>query len=142
MKMHVPMIQMQPLTQMEMGDSYAVLFFYYEDECPYYPLYWLDSYGDGFCDDEDECPENPNGWLDSNGDGVCDENDDTDGDGISDGEESMYGEDCAKSRYDLPDTDEDGILDGEDPFPRDPWPEFILYRNDNGTIDLMLSNRD
>ena len=113
-----------------------------EDACPDDPNSWLDSDGDGYCDEEDDCPNDPNGILDSNGDGLCDENDDSDGDGLSDGEEINYGSDCAKSAYDNPDTDEDGILDSEDPFPRDPWAEYILYRNENGTIDLMLSNRD
>ena len=113
-----------------------------EDACPNDPDHWLDSDGDGYCDDEDDCPHDASGVIDSNGDGLCDENDDTDGDGLSDGEEMSYGSDCAKSSHENPDTDDDGILDPSDPFPRDPWPEYILYRNDSGTIDLMLSNRD
>ena len=113
-----------------------------DDACPNDPEQWLDTDGDGYCDGNDDCPENPDGFLDSNGDGLCDGNDDSDGDGLSDQDELNYGADCAKSSITKPDTDEDGILDPEDPFPRDPWPEYILYRNDNGTIDLMLSNRD
>ena len=40
------------------------------------------------------------------------------------------------------DIDGDGLDDPIDPYPRDPFPEYILYRNDLGTIDIMLSNRD
>ena len=40
-------------------------------------------------------------------------------------QENMYGADCAISDPFIADTDEDGILD-EDPFPRDPWIEYIL----------------
>ena len=114
-----------------------------DDACPNDPLQWTDADGDGHCDEVDDvCPDNPNGYLDTNGDGLCDENDDYDGDGVSDGEEGMYGVDCAISDPFIADTDEDGIPDGEDPFPRDPWAEYILFQNDNGTIDLLLSNRD
>ena len=113
-----------------------------EDDCPEDPNNSTDSDGDGICDDTDQCPEDPLGWVDSNGDGLCDENDDNDGDGISNAEESMYGLDCGVSDPNDSDTDDDGILDDEDPYPRDPWPEFILFQNDSGTIDLMLSNRD
>ncbi len=114
-----------------------------DDACPDDPLQWTDIDGDGSCDEvDDACPDNPNGYLDTNGDGLCDENDDYDGDGVPDGEEGMYGADCSVSDPFIADTDEDGILDGEDPFPRDPWAEYILFQNDNGTIDLMLSNRD
>ena len=114
-----------------------------DDACPNDPLQWTDEDGDGHCDElDDACTDNPNGFLDTNGDGLCDENDDYDGDGVPDGEEDMYGADCAVSDPFIADTDEDGILDGEDPFPRDPWAEYILFQNDNGTIDLLLSNRD
>ena len=114
-----------------------------DDACPNDPLQWTDTDGDGRCDEvEDDCPDDPNGYLDTNGDGLCDGNDDHDGDGVPNSEEGMYGADCAISDPFLADTDEDGIPDGEDPFPRDPWAEYILFPNDNGTIDLMLSNRD
>ena len=42
----------------------------------------------------------------------------------------------------LADTDGDGVTDPLDPYPRDPWPEYMVVRNELGTIDLMLSNRD
>ena len=113
-----------------------------DDACPDDPSQWIDSDGDGYCDDDDDCPDNSSGYLDTNGDGLCDENDDFDGDGVPDGEEGRYGSDCAISDPFIADTDDDGILDGDDPFPRDPWPEYILFQNDNGTIDLLLSNRD
>ena len=48
---------------------------------------------------------------------------------------------CLVSSHLSPDTDEDGILDSQDPFPLDPWSEFILFRNEDGRIDLMFSNR-
>ena len=113
-----------------------------DDDCPEDPNNNTDSDGDGICDESDACPEDANGWADSNGDGQCDENDDNDGDGITNGEETVYGSDCGVSNPNDADTDNDGINDAEDPYPRDPWPEFILFQNDLGTIDLMLSNRD
>jgi len=113
------------------------------DVCPEDPLQWSDSDGDGVCDEvDDDCPDNGDGWVDSNGDGFCDGDDDTDGDGVSDAEEAIYGEDCAISDRLAADTDEDGYADNEDLYPRDPYPEYILFRNDEGTIDLVLSNRD
>jgi len=112
------------------------------DPCPEDPIGTIDTDGDGVCDGSDDCPEDPAGYADTNGDGSCDGSDDTDGDGILDGEEAVYGEDCGISDPWLADTDDDGIDDNADPYPRDPWPDFILFRNDVGTIDLMLSNRD
>ena len=110
-----------------------------QDACPEIP--GGDTDGDGHCDDVDDCPE-AMGHVDSNGDGLCDENDDNDGDGLSNADEGVYGSDCRISSPELADTDGDGILDPDDPFPRDPWPEFVLFGNDAGTIDFMLSNRD
>ena len=113
------------------------------DDCPDDNTQWTDADGDGFCDEvDDACPDNGEGWVDSNSDGFCDEDDDTDGDGLSDGEEAIYGEDCAISDRLLADTDGDGIGDNQDMYPRDPYPEYLLFRNDEGTIDLVLSNRD
>ena len=89
----------------------------------------------------DDCPDDPNGWADTDLDGDCDEDDDSDGDGISNREELIYGADCGISSPNSADTDGDGISDPEDAFPRDPYPEFILFRNNKGTIDLMLSKR-
>ena len=56
-------------------------------------------------------------------------------------EELIYGANCGISSPNSADTDGDGISDPEDAFPRDPYPEFILFRNNKGTIDLMLSKR-
>ncbi|MBU1068795.1 VCBS repeat-containing protein [Myxococcota bacterium] len=114
-----------------------------DDKCPDDINQWTDADADGHCDElDDDCPGNPNGWVDSNGDGFCDGNDDNDGDGIRNYEEENYGDDCMISNPDAADSDRDGVLDPEDPYPMDPYPEYILHRNDNGTIDLMLSNRD
>jgi hypothetical protein len=81
-------------------------------------------------------------WRDANGDGICDERDDSDGDGIPDTEEAVYGLDCAVSDPEDADTDDDGVGDNQDPYPRDEFHEFLLFRNDLGTIDFVLSNRD
>ena len=113
------------------------------DACPDDAQQWTDADGDGVCDEvDDDCPGDPNGWDDENGDGLCDGNDDSDGDGITNGEEEIYGADCAVSDPYAADSDGDGIDDNSDPYPRDPFPEYILHRNDDGTIDLSLSNRD
>ncbi|MBW2255431.1 MAG: VCBS repeat-containing protein [Deltaproteobacteria bacterium] len=114
-----------------------------EDACPGDPDQWTDADQDGYCDEiDDDCPTDPMGFADTNGDGFCDDDDDPDLDGISTGEELSYGDDCAQSNPLRADTDFDGVDDNDDPYPRDPWPEYILFRNDAGTIDLMLSNRD
>ncbi|MDY0004547.1 MAG: hypothetical protein RBU30_24840, partial [Polyangia bacterium] len=114
-----------------------------DDKCPDDPEQWTDADGDGHCDElDDDCPDDPEGWVDTNGDGACDGDDDADGDGITNAEELVYGADCAISNPYLADSDEDGIADNEDPYPLDPFPEYILHRNDSGTIDLALSNRD
>jgi hypothetical protein len=114
-----------------------------DDKCPDDIHQWTDADGDGHCDElDDACPNNPDGWVDSNGDGFCDGNDDNDGDGIRNYEEENYGTDCQRSNPDLADSDRDGVSDPHDPYPLDPFPEYILHRNDSGTIDLMLSNRD
>ena len=113
------------------------------DHCPDDVNQWTDADDDGFCDElDDACPDNSEGWVDSNADGLCDGDDDTDGDGISDGEEVVYGSDCAISDRLEVDTDGDGTPDNQDMYPRDPFPEYILFRNDEGSIDLVLSNRD
>jgi hypothetical protein len=91
------------------------------DACPNDPTESVDSDGDGVCDGVDDCPNQTPGYVDSNDDGVCNQSDDTDGDGISDGEELIYGEDCGISNLYLADTDLDGIGDKEDPYPRDPY---------------------
>ena len=111
------------------------------DDCPDDPNETVDRDGDGYCDGDDDCPDDPNGWRDTDEDGDCDEDDDSDGDGLADKEEKTYGEDCGISSPYSADTDSDGLNDPDDAFPRDPYPEFILFRNDLGTIDLMLSKR-
>jgi heat shock protein beta len=114
-----------------------------DDPCPNDANQWTDADGDGVCDEvDDDCPGDPNGWDDTNGDGLCDGNDDSDGDGLTNAEEGSFGPDCAMSDPTLADTDGDGIDDPVDPYPRDPFPEYILHRNNSGTIDLSLSNRD
>ncbi|MBN1944403.1 MAG: VCBS repeat-containing protein, partial [Bradymonadales bacterium] len=62
--------------------------------------------------------------------------------GIPDEEETTYGEDCMISDPFHEDGDGDGILDSEDPYPLDPFPEFVLNANDEGSIYFYLSNRD
>jgi hypothetical protein len=114
-----------------------------DDACPGDPLQWTDADGDGVCDEvDDDCPDNPDAFSDSNGDGVCDGNDDFDGDGIADAEEIVYGLDCAISDPMSADTDGDGVIDPLDLYPRDPFPAYLLYGNDVGTIDMMLTNGD
>ncbi len=113
-----------------------------DDDCPSDAAGHEDADGDGHCVPEDDCPDDAGGWQDTNNDGVCDGTDDNDGDGITNGEELSYGEDCAISDPDMVDTDGDGIDDNEDYYPRDPYTEYILFRNDVGTIDMALSNRD
>lgn len=114
-----------------------------DDKCPNDPLQWTDKDGDGYCDEiDDKCPDDGNGICDSNLDGKCDGEDDCDGDGVTDGEEKAYGADCSKSDLLIKDTDEDGINDNADPYPRDPFPEFIVHRNEMGSIDFALSKRD
>ena len=110
------------------------------DGCPEDATDYIDTDGDGVCDLSDDCPE-VLGAVDSNQDGVCDGLDDSDGDGLTDGEENEFGADCLMSNPLLADSDDDGIDDSQDPYPRDPWPEYILFRNESGTIDMLLSNR-
>lgn len=67
---------------------------------------------------------------------------DTDGDGLNDDEEVEFGSDCSTSNPFSPDTDDDGIVDSLDPYPYDPWPEFMVRRGATEGIELYLSNRD
>jgi len=114
-----------------------------EDPCPEDPAQWTDADGDGVCDEvDDDCPDDPAGYADTDGDGDCDGDDDNDGDGISNAEELVIGADCAVSDPNLADTDADGFSDNEDLYPLDPFPEYVLWRNELGTIDIVLSNRD
>jgi hypothetical protein len=99
-----------------------------------------DSDGDGVPDEYDDCPEDPHGWTDADEDGRCE--DDSDSDGITNEEESTWGSDCSTSDPFKADTDQDGIEDGLDPYPMDPFAEYILFPNDSGTIDVALSTRD
>jgi hypothetical protein len=114
-----------------------------KDACNGDPSQWTDADGDGWCDElDDDCPDNPEGRDDADDDGDCDGDDDSDGDGISNGEELVYGLDCGRSDPYKADSDDDGVLDPADPYPLDPWKEYILWRNESGTIDMALSNRD
>jgi hypothetical protein len=102
-----------------------------------------DSDGDGVPDDDDAFPDDPTEWEDTDGDGIGNNADaDDDWDGILDVEELIYGDDCRISDPLVADTDFDGIDDLYDPYPRDAFPEFVLVRNDVGTIEYVLSNRD
>ncbi|MFO8072372.1 MAG: FG-GAP-like repeat-containing protein, partial [Polyangia bacterium] len=67
---------------------------------------------------------------------------DWDSDGLSNDEELSYGDDCALSDPFLEDGDEDGIVDGEDPYPLDPFAEFVVRANNQGSFFFYLSNRD
>ena len=94
-------------------------------------------------DPPDTDPVDTDNPSDTDDEGVGNNADeDDDNDGISDEEELDWGVDCLRSEPLHPDTDDDGILDGQDAYPRDPFPEFLLRRNDLGSIDLYLSNRD
>ncbi|WP_168210730.1 hypothetical protein [Persicimonas caeni] len=136
-----------------------------QDAFPEDPNEWSDTDGDGTGDNSDACPANPNGQVDSDSDGTCDAedafpddpseqldtdgdgtgnnaDDDDDGDGLSDAEELDWGTDCLRSNPLAADTDGDGVDDPDDPYPFEPFPEFVLRQNDQQTIDLFLSNRD
>jgi len=114
-----------------------------DDAFPDDPTEWIDTDGDGTGDNTDPFPNDPAEWSDRDLDGIGDNEDtDDDADGIEDDEEGVYGADCALSDPTRADTDGDGLLDGADPYPRDPFPEFMVRRNDVNTIDLFLSNRD
>ena len=102
-----------------------------------------DQDGDGVPDSDDAFPLDPNETADTDGDGIGDEtDDDDDGDGVSDLEEQEYGVDCKQSNPRNADTDGDGINDRDDPYPLDPFPEFMLRGAPNGQIELYLSLRD
>ena len=111
------------------------------DTAPDVPL--SDRDDDGVPDEDDVFPDDPNEWEDTDADGTGNNADlDDDNDGLTDIEEREYGADCMLSNPIQYDTDGDDVPDAEDPYPRDPFPEFMLRRNDTGTIDLFLSNRD
>ncbi|MCA9564086.1 MAG: VCBS repeat-containing protein, partial [Myxococcales bacterium] len=98
---------------------------------------------DGVPDDEDAFPCDPNEWLDTDNDGIGNNADpDDDNDTLSDIEESEPGLDCFVTNPTLADSDFDGINDAQDPYPNDPYREFVLRQNDQGSIDLFLSNRN
>ena len=98
---------------------------------------------DGVPDEEDAFPDDPDESVDTDDDGIGDNADeDDDGDGLLDVDELAYGADCVISDPLSADTDGDEIRDDADPYPRDPFPEFLIRQNDVGSIDLFLSNRD
>jgi hypothetical protein len=102
-----------------------------------------DQDSDGVPDDQDAFPEDPEEWNDNDSDGTGDNADtDDDNDGIGDEEELEYGDDCVLSDPFSEDGDDDGILDVNDPYPLDPFPEFVVNANDEGTFYFFLSNRD
>ncbi len=113
------------------------------DACPDDEDETSDSDGDGVCDLADAFPDDPGEHADTDDDGIGDEaDDDDDDDGVVDAEELDFGGDCMISDPLLADTDDDGVPDADDPYPRDPFVEFMLRANDRGSIDLFLSNRD
>lgn len=81
-----------------------------------------DTDGDGMYDDDDAFPDDPNEQADWDGDGLGDNEDlDDDNDGLSDVEEMAIGTNpCAD------DTDGDGVLDGNDVFPLDKCASNLL----------------
>jgi hypothetical protein len=114
-----------------------------EDDCPLTPTGSVDSDGDGTCDATDAFPNDPNEQMDSDGDGIGNNADeDDDNDGIVDAEETTFGDDCLISDPTVADSDGDGLDDPEDPYPLEPFPEFVLRANAQDTIDLFLNNRD
>jgi hypothetical protein len=114
-----------------------------EDDCPTDPMGSVDSDGDEVCDATDAFPDDPTESMDTDGDGTGNNADeDDDGDGLTDVQEMELGDDCLRSNPLLVDSDGDGIDDPEDPYPLEPFPEFLLRQNDQDTIDLFLSNRD
>ncbi len=102
-----------------------------------------DRDNDGVRDDWDAFPDDINEWSDNDGDEIGDNADhDDDNDGILDAEEEIIGADCVVSDPFDEDGDGDGILDVNDPYPLDPFPEFIINANDEGSFYFFLSNRD
>ncbi len=103
----------------------------------------VDTDGDTVPDDVDAFPTDGDEWADNDDDGTGDNADtDDDNDTIADDEELAYGTDCRISSPLHADTDGDTIGDPDDPYPLDPWPEFLVNRNDLGTFYFFLSNRD
>ena len=92
------------------------------DTFPLDPKDFTDSDSDGFGDRTDAFPNNRHEWLDTDADGIGDNaDDDDDGDGILDREDSRprdTDDDGLTNRLD-PDDDNDGIPDDEDAFPVD-----------------------
>jgi hypothetical protein len=104
---------------------------------------WPDQDSDGVPDEWDAFPDDPEEWNDNDSDSIGDNaDDDDDNDSLLDTEEETYGEDCALSDPLSSDGDTDSIPDIDDPYPLDPWPEFVVNANDLGTFYFFLSNRD
>ena len=103
-----------------------------------------DQDSDGVPDDQDEFPTDPTEWNDNDDDGTGDNADtDDDNDGLGDAEELDYGDDCVISDPMSADGDTDGILDVDDPYPLDPFPEFIIQSSSTlDTFYFYLSNQD
>lgn len=114
-----------------------------EDAFPDNPAEWSDRDGDRTGDNSDPFPNDPEEWADNDNDGLGDNADpDDDNDGIPDEEELVFGADCVIGNPLRADTDNDGIRDDRDPYPRDPFAEFMVRPSADGRIDLFLSNRD
>lgn len=114
-----------------------------EDAFPDNPGEWSDRDGDGTGDNSDPFPNDPTEWADNDTDGIGDNQDrDDDNDGIEDEEELVFGADCVIGSPLRADTDGDGIRDDVDPYPRDPFAEFMVRTAPDGRIELFLSNRD
>lgn len=114
-----------------------------EDAFPDNPSEWSDRDGDGTGDNSDPFPNDPTEWVDNDNDGQGDNGDpDDDNDGIPDEEELIFGADCVIGSPLRADTDGDGINDDVDPYPRDPFAEFLVRTAADGRIELFLSNRD
>ncbi|MBW2276720.1 MAG: VCBS repeat-containing protein, partial [Deltaproteobacteria bacterium] len=102
-----------------------------------------DQDSDGVPDDEDAFPTDPEEWADNDTDSIGDNADeDDDNDTIFDTEEITFGDDCVVSNPLSSDGDSDSIPDIEDPYPLDPYPEFVVNANNENTFYFYLSNRD
>ena len=107
-----------------------------EDAYPLDPTESADTDSDGIGDNEDAFPLDPNEAIDTDNDGIGNNADtDDDGDGLSDGDESLRGTDPLDS-----DTDGDGRTDSYDDLPLDP--SESSDRDGDGVGDYADSDDD